>query len=142
MTIWLLCSFLSFNIIDKLIKRNSIKSSSIILLGVSTAYLFSIRIAGILILLQYLITILLFINIKQIQFYDFLKKYYISLFSFIFFILIFTYILHPVYWKNPLEVINAIKSMSYYYNDVCTRTLGTCIELNSCLLLTYLSGYQ
>ena len=128
MSIWILCSYLSFNIINKLIKKNTFKISSVIILGISTAYLFSIRIAGILILLQYLITTLLYINIKKIKFYDFLKKYYINLLSFIFSVLIFTYILHPVYWANPLEIINAIKSMSNYYNDVCTNTLGTCMR--------------
>ena len=128
MAIWLLCSYLSFCIIDKLIKKNTIKTSSIVILGISTAYLFSIRITGILILLQYLITFLLFINIKQIKLYDFFKRYYIHLFQLIFFILIFTYILHPVYWANPSEIINAVKSMSYYYNDVCTQTLGTCMK--------------
>ena len=39
---------------SQLIKKKTFKISSVIILGISTAYLFSIRISGILILLQYL----------------------------------------------------------------------------------------
>ncbi len=128
MAIWLLCSYLSFNIIEKLNKKNIINNSSIFLFGLLTAYLLSIRITGILIFIQYLITFLLFIGSKNKSYYDFLKEYLYKFFQFIFYFLVFTYFFNPVYWTNPLEIVNAIKSMSYYYHDICTQTLGSCMR--------------
>ncbi len=128
MTVWLLCSYLSFNMIEKLNKKNLITNSSTIILGIFTAYLISIRVTGILILLQYFVTFLLFISSRNMNFYVFLKNYYFNLGQFIISILLFTYFLNPIYWTNPLEIVNAIKSMSYYYHDICTQTLGTCMR--------------
>ena len=128
MTVWLLCSYLSFNMIEKLNKKNLITNSSTIILGIFTAYLISIRVTGILILLQYFVTFLLFISSRNMNFYVFLKNYYFNLGQFIISIILFIYFLNPIYWTNPLEIVNAIKSMSYYYHDICTQTLGTCMR--------------
>ena len=137
MSIWMLCTYLSFKIIEKLNKKNLINSSSAIILGILTAYLLSIRITGILIFLQYLITFLIYIGSKKIQLRNFFKEYYGKLIFFLFFTILFTYLLNPIYWSNPLEVINAINSMSYYYHDICTRTLGKCMEAKN-LPATYI----
>ncbi len=128
MAAWLLCSYLSFNIVEKLNKKNFINNLSVLSLGFLTAYLLSIRIAGILILLQYFITFLLYISSKKIHFYDFVKVQINHLLKFLIYFLLFTYLLNPVYWNNPLEIISAIKSMSYYYHDICTQTLGSCMR--------------
>ncbi len=128
MTVWLICSYLSFNIIEKLNKKNLVTNSSAIILGILTAYLLSIRVTGILILFQYFITFLLLIGSRNISFYDFFKTYYFNLIQFLLSILLFTYFFNPVYWTNPLEIVNAIKSMSYYYHDICTQTLGSCMK--------------
>lgn len=128
MSVWLLCSYVSFNIFENLIKKNTIKNSNAIILGILTSYLLSIRITGILILLQYLITFIIFISSEKIDLKKFIKKFYKKLIFFIFYLLLFTYILNPIYWIKPLEIFNAIKSMSYYYHDICTETLGTCMR--------------
>ena len=47
------------------------------------------------------------------------------------------YIMNPVYWLNPLDIINAIKSMSHYYHDICTETLGVCMKAKN-LPATYI----
>ena len=142
MTVWMLCSYLSFNIIEKLNKKKIINNSSIFFFGILTAYLLSIRVSGILIFIQYFITFLLYISSRKVSFYDFFKAHSYILFKFLVSTLIFTYLLNPVYWANPLEIVNAIKSMSYYYHDICTQTLGSCMrakELPSTYIPIWLS---
>lgn len=128
MSVWILCSYLSFNIFDKLEKKRTVKSSKIILFGMLTAYLLSIRITGILIFFQYFVTFLIFILSEKNNLSLFFKNNYKKLIQFTFSLLLFVYILNPIYWSNPLEISNAIKSMSYYYHDVCTHTLGKCMR--------------
>ena len=41
---------------------------------------------------------------------------------------IFIYILNPVFWLNPLELVNSIVWMSQYFNNICTLTLGDCMS--------------
>ena len=50
---------------------------------------------------------------------------------FILLVLFFIYLLHPVYWKNPLLFIEAISYMRSYFNNVCTLTLGKCMFSNN-----------
>jgi hypothetical protein len=137
MSIWLLCTYVSFNIFEKLIKKKKITFSSILILGFLTAFLLSIRITGILILLQYLISLILFINLEKVSPYNFFKKFYLKITLFIISSVLFTYILNPIYWQSPLEIINAVKSMSHFYNDVCTKTLGKCMKAKN-LPATYI----
>ena len=49
---------------------------------------------------------------------------FISIFSF----LIFVYILNPITWHNPFEIINSLEWMSKYYHNTCTLTLGECMK--------------
>ena len=53
MSVWLVCTYLSFKIFERLIDKNSIRNSDIFIFSILTAYLISIRFAGILILIQY-----------------------------------------------------------------------------------------
>ena len=137
MSTWLLCTYVSFNIFDRLIEKKIFKFSSILILGFLTAFLLSIRITGILILLQYFISLILFINVEKMSPYNFLKNFYSKLILFIISTALFTYILNPIFWQNPLEIISAVKSMSHYYNDVCTKTLGKCMKAKN-LPATYI----
>ncbi len=142
MSLWIICSYSSFSLFEKLSKKKILRPLKIIVFGILTAYLFSIRISGILILLQYFISFLIFLNTTKIKFNDFFIKNYQKLILFILVVTFFTYLLNPVYWNNPFEIINAIKSMSYFYNDVCTKTLGSCMkakDLPSTYLLIWLS---
>ena len=125
---WIICTLISFNIFEKLLKNKDLRYTKIILFALSTAFLLSIRVTGVLILLQYLITFIIFINLDKISFINFLKKFFFKFFIFIFFTLFFIYIFYPLYWNNPLTIINAIKWMGHYYHDVCTNTLGTCMN--------------
>ena len=127
LSIWVVCTYLSFNIFEKLLERNALNYSNVLLLAISTAFLLSIRVAGVLILFQYLITFIIFISSSKINLSSFFKKFYLKLVIFLFFLIFFTYILYPVFWINPLSIVAAVKQMASFYNDVCTNTLGTCM---------------
>ena len=36
--------------------------------------------------------------------------------------------MNPILWLDPYEFINSIKWMSNYFNDICTLTLGDCMD--------------
>lgn len=140
LSIWLACSYYSCRILSSYISKRNIHIKKIIILSALTAFLISIRISGILIFLQYLITFFIMTSCIKLSFKEFLyltKKLLIFGLSNILFIII----LYPVFWSNPLELINAIKFMSSHHNDVCTLTLGKCMKsknLDSMYLLIWL----
>ena len=127
LSIWIICTYVSLNIFEKLLDFNSLKISDILLLSICTSFLLSIRIAGVLIFIQYLIAFIIFINYSKLNLISFIKKFYLKFFSFLLFLTIFIYILYPVFWINPLSLFAAIEQMGNFYNDVCTKTLGTCM---------------
>ena len=88
----------------------------------------SIRISGIIIFIEFIVGFAVLFNIKKINLYIFIKHNFSNFIIGIAALLIFIYILNPVFWSNPLEFLNSIKWMSKYYNDVCTVTLGKCIK--------------
>ena len=127
LSIWVICTYVSLNIFEKLLDFNTIKISDTLLLGICTAFLLSIRIAGVLIFFQYLISFIIFVNFNKSGFFFFIKKFYLKFFSFLLVFLVFTYILYPVFWINPFSIFTAIEQMGSFYNDVCTKTLGACM---------------
>ena len=91
---------------------------------------------------QFLITFIIFINIKNVNLVNFIKLFYKKIFYFIFLLLLFIFILNPVYWTEPTAFFYAIKWMSHYYHDICTTTLGSCLsakDLPPTYLLIWLS---
>ncbi len=128
MSTWIICTFISFNIFEKLIKKKVLTYSKVIVFGIATAFLLSIRVTGILIFLQYFVTFFLFLNIERISILSFFKNYYLKLITFTSFLILFLYAFYPLYWNNPFNFVNAIKWMGHYYHDICTNTLGTCMN--------------
>lgn len=128
MSFWLICTYLSFNIFEKLIENKLPNYLNILIFSFLSAYLISIRLTGILIFFQYLITLLIFISVTKINFGNFFKKIYKQFSLFIILTVFFTYILYPVFWQGPLLILEAINSLSKWYLDVCTLTLGKCME--------------
>ena len=127
MSIWIVCTYLSFNIFENLIKKDNIYLSSTIIFAISTAYLISIRVTGVLILIQYLISLSIYISASNINIQKFLIKFYSRILIFVISFLFFIYLFYPLYWLDPLKFVSAIKEMGRFYNDVCTNTLGTCM---------------
>jgi len=142
MSIWLVCTYLSFNFFEKILKNKSLTYLQMSTIAICTAFLLSIRVTGVLIFFQYLITFLILINIKKINLINFIRLFYKKFLYFVFLLLLFILILNPVYWTNPLAFFYAIKWMSHYYHDICTNTLGSCLsakDLPSTYMLIWLS---
>ena len=128
LSVWIICSYYLFIIIENfyLNKKNSLK----IILSISffTAFLITIRITGILILFEYLIALIIFINIRDINILTFLNKHLRFFVFFSILLFLFTYILNPILWLNPFEFFKSIEWMSKYYHDICTLTFGKCMR--------------
>ena len=127
-SIWIMCTYLSFNIFDLYIREKKIKIICITLLALSIAFLLSIRIAGILIFVQLFILLFFFLNNIEISFKDFINKIFTKLVFLFLLVLFFTVLFYPIFWNNPLEIIQAIKFMGKFSQDVCTLTLGKCVK--------------
>ena len=128
MSAWIISTFFLFKIIEKFYHDEKSDFKTILLISFVTAFLISIRVTGILILLEYLIGLIILLNIKKVNFFSFLNKNKNFFIFFPIFLLFFIYIINPVLWLNPLELINSIKWMGKYYHDVCTLTLGSCMK--------------
>ncbi len=137
LSVWLVCTYFVINFVNSHIQKKKIKNKNILIFGLVTAYLFSIRISGILILLEYLIFLTFMINITKSKYSNFLKIYYKQIAFFLFITVAFFYLLSPSYWSNPLDVIKGIKAMSNHIQTVCTVTLGECMKAQN-LPSTYL----
>lgn len=128
---WIICTYVSINIFTKLLRDTSLKYQDIILISLLSAFLLSIRITGALIFIQYLVTFVIFINLKKIKFINFFRIYFIKILGFIFLTTFLTYLFYPVFWRNPLLIFEAINFMSSHFNNVCTLTLGKCMFSNN-----------
>ena len=125
--VWLICTYVSINIFDKLTKEIFLKYRDVILISIVTAFLISIRVSGILIFIQYLITLIIFLSVEKVRFIYFLKLTYKKILFFTLLTILLIYSSYPIIWKNPLVFIEAVNTMSNYFNNVCTLTLGKCI---------------
>ena len=128
LSFWLINSYISLTIVESLFKDEKINKYKLLTLSFLTAFLISIRIVGVIILLQYVIGIIVLFNIKKIEIKNFIIKNFSISFLFIISLLLFIFILNPIFWHNPLEIVNSINWMSKYFNDICTLTLGTCMR--------------
>jgi len=126
--VWILSTYTSIKIVLKIHRGNKISLFNILSLSFVTGFLFSIRISGILILLQYFISFLIASRALNLSFYKIIKLYSLKIFLFSFLTLIFTIIFYPILWKNPfmlIDVINHFKDVPY---GVCTLTFGKCMD--------------
>jgi len=124
MSIWIICTYYSFIIFEKLLDGKKISFFHMLIFSLATSYLFSIRIAGILILLQYLISFVIFISSSKTSVVNFFKKYYLKFLVFLFGLFGFTLLLYPPLWHNPFLIIEIINLMSNHFNNVGTNTFG------------------
>ncbi len=128
LTLWLTCTYFIIRLSRNYFLKDLILKKHLIFLVLSTSYLLSIRISGVLIFIQYLIFILTVTHLKNISVFNFIKINIKEL-SFSFVGIFFFYILlQPSYWSNPLLIFDAIKYMSQHIQTVCTVTLGECMK--------------
>ena len=128
LSFWLINTYFFLIILENIYYRNTLKIRQILTLSLLTAFLISIRTLGILIFLEYLIGLSVLLNYKKFTFIIFANKYALSILIFLTSFLFFLFILNPIFWHNPLEFINSIKWMGKYQQNVCTLTLGKCLE--------------
>jgi len=128
MSVWLVCTYYLIIVLNNFFTEHKVKKINLILLALLTAYLFSIRINGVLIFIQYLIFLIVYLNVFKFNFIKFIRSFYnfIILFSLVF--LIFAYIFYPNFWNSPLKFIDSIKFASQIPQSVCTLTLGECMK--------------
>jgi len=138
---WILSTYISIKLILKVYKKTKITFLNILLLSISTSFLLSIRMSGILIFMQYLIFIVFTFNLLNESFYKLVKLYYSKLIFFIFSTLLLTFIFYPLFWKNPFLIVDSINYLRNIPYGVCTLTLGTCMDalnLPSSYIFTWL----
>ncbi len=124
LSVWLICTFFIFNIFEKLIINYKIRNKEILLMSFLTAYLLSVRIAGLLIFIQYIVLLIIFLSVYRIKFFKFVKDFYLKLLLFISFFAFFTYLLNPIFWIDPYFLIETIKINAGHFNNVGTNTFG------------------
>jgi len=130
-SIWVINTYLSCNILYKFFEKNKLFYIDLFILGVLTALLLAIRISGVLIFFQYFFSFVILVNIKNISFFKFIKFFKFKIIFLIFIIIFFTFASYPVFWRDPFEFFLAIKALSKHYNNVCTYTLGECLEAHN-----------
>ena len=128
LSIWIIATYFFLITLEDLYFEKKINKKIIITIAFFVAYLISIRISGIIIFIEFIVGLAVLFNIKKINFYIFIKQNYLNFFIYLIALLFFIYILNPIFWTNPLEIINSILWMGKYYNDVCTITLGKCLK--------------
>ena len=127
LSVWLICTYYLFVIIESFYDNEKITIKNTILFSFFTAFLLSIRITGILILLEYLIAVIILFNLRNVNFLNFFKTNFFFIMSFMICLILFTYILNPILWLDPLEFFKSINWMGKYYHDICALTLGECM---------------
>ena len=137
MSVWLVCTYISFNLFEKLSDNQKLSLKSIFFLSIMTSYLLSIRISGLLIFIQYSISLLIFLSVFKINFLLFLEKFFKEIILFIFFTILFLFIFYPIFWIDPSLLIETFKINISHFNNVGTNTLGETMYSKN-LPVTYL----
>ena len=104
LSFWIICTYFIFKIIQKIFDEKKISIKLIFFLSLSTSILISIRIVGLLILLQYLIFLIVYLENKNKSFLKFINSYKKNFLAFFFFVILFTYLMNPIFWHNPQEI--------------------------------------
>lgn len=125
LSFWIINTFFSLKLIENFYYEKKINLNSIILISFLTAFLVSIRIVGLLIFIQYFISLIIYFEKTKVNFLKFLKINILNIISFILLFFLFIYILNPIFWHNPLEILNSIKWMSKYPQNIGTLTNGS-----------------
>ena len=112
------------DIFDKLVSEKKLNYKNVLALSLITSYLLSIRIAGLLIFVQYLIFIILFVAISKINILKFLKENWINIILFTISFTFFFFLFYPPFWTDPSLVIDSISIMANHFNNVGTTTFG------------------
>lgn len=136
--VWMLCTYLSFPIMEASSNRQRISRLQIFMIGICTGWLIAIRISGGLILFQYAIAI--FCTWQYARRYDGATPNTVKLHWPIFLASTGSFIMiaYPVFWADPLEIFNAIRYMSHHPMSqvgICSLVYGTCLPVAAASVL-------
>ena len=128
MSVWLICTYFLIKNLNKFFFESKVGYKDISILALLTAYLLSLRINGILIFLEYLIFLIVYLNIFKLNFFTFLKILKDKIFIFTAIIISSIYILYPSFWSDPLKFVESVNFFQNITQTVCTVTLGECMK--------------
>ncbi len=128
LSFWLINTYFFLITIEDIFNEKEISYKKIFLISFFTSFLISIRILGAVIFIQYLISFIILFNLKKINLLQFIGLYFKKFLIFILSLILFIYIMNPILWLNPFELLNSIKWMANYFNNICTLTLGDCMS--------------
>ena len=128
MSMWLICTYYLIKNLNNFFLKKIVRKKDLIIFGITTSYLLSLRVSGVLIFVEYLIFLIFYTQSFKIHLRDILKYQYKNILLFLFIFLTFSYLLYPSFWSNPLNFISAIKFMGQHIQTVCTTTLGNCMK--------------
>ena len=123
---WLLCTNVYLEIMGLWHSQFSCEKKQVLLqfllLGLGTAWLLSIRISGLMIFIEYAACFLVYVLLGKCRLKQALSASHLV--AFILPLGIGVFVLYPVFWHNPLEILNAIRYMSQHPWDGDTLTAG------------------
>ena len=128
MSIWLINTYYLIKILNDFFTKDLVKKSDILLLGILSGYLLSLRISGILIFIEYLIFFIFYLNNFNIELNKFLKNNIKNISIFLISLIFFTILFYPGYWSDLSKFFKAVIFMSQHIQTVCTVTLGECMK--------------
>ncbi len=125
---WILSTFLSIKIFIKILNKEKITFFDVFVVSFSSAFLLSIRISGILIFLQYLISFFISSSILKVSVLKLVRDYFVKIFQFIFITSLLVFLFYPIFWINPLSIVDSINQFKNIPYGVCTLTWGACMD--------------
>jgi len=127
LSLWVISTYYFIVVFEKFLKNENINIFNLIFLSLSTSLLISTRVVGFLVLFQYLVFFFVYLEISKKTILN-LKILFKTTLKFLILLLLFTFIFNPILWHNPLEIFNSISWMKKYQQEICTLTLGNCLQ--------------
>ena len=128
LSVWVICTYYIIKIIKNINLNNNSALRLLLTLSILTAFLISIRTLGLLVILQYLIFLIVYSETHNQNLFSLIKKNAKNITIFSVSTLFLIYIMNPILWHNPIEIINSIAWMGKYQQNICTTTLGKCMK--------------
>lgn len=129
MSLYLICTWLSLRVVKRRLYGSAgVRPADLIALACATAALTSVRMPGLMILVQYAFTFALAaFLIKRADGISFFR--WQNLLSFFGVLIPLVVLVFPAVWVDPIgELFAGLKFVGWYYQTGCTLTWGKCLE--------------
>ena len=131
MSTWVFCTYYLIKNLNNFFYTNKLRLKDLLILSIATSFLLSIRINGIIIFLEYLIFLIVYLNVFKKNVLSFIIKTKKDILIFIFTFIGSTFFLYPNFWDQPEKFFEAIFFFNKFIQTVCTITLGECMKTQS-----------